>query len=68
MDLLRENMIQNADKSKGFLIDGYPREVIQAKKFEETVCFSMQIDKKKQKKFCYYLDRTMYTCFICQSK
>lgn len=49
MDLLRENMIQNADKSKGFLIDGYPREVIQAKKFEETVCFSMQIDKKNKR-------------------
>jgi len=42
-------MIQNADKSKGFLIDGYPREVIQAKKFEETVCFSMQIDKKNKR-------------------
>ncbi len=30
-------MIKNADKSKGFLIDGYPREVPQAKKFEELV-------------------------------
>ncbi len=38
LDLLKENMIKNADKSKGFLIDGYPREVPQAKKFEELVC------------------------------
>jgi adenylate kinase family enzyme len=30
-------MIKNVDKSKGFLIDGYPREVPQAKKFEELV-------------------------------
>lgn len=38
LDLLKENMIKNADTSKGFLIDGYPREVPQAKKFEELVC------------------------------
>jgi len=37
LDLLKENMIKNADKSKGFLIDGYPREVVQAQKFEEMV-------------------------------
>jgi adenylate kinase family enzyme len=30
-------MLKNADKSKGFLIDGYPREVPQAKEFEKTV-------------------------------
>jgi Adenylate kinase len=30
-------MLKNADKSKGFLIDGYPREVPQARKFEELV-------------------------------
>jgi len=30
-------MLQHADNSKGFLIDGYPREVPQAKKFEELV-------------------------------
>ncbi|CAF0823876.1 unnamed protein product [Rotaria sordida] len=37
LDLLKENMIKNADKSKGFLIDGYPREIPQAKKFEELI-------------------------------
>jgi len=37
LDLLKENMLKNADKSKGFLIDGYPREVPQAKKFEEMI-------------------------------
>lgn len=30
-------MIKNVDKTKGFLIDGYPREIPQAKKFEEMV-------------------------------
>ncbi|CAF1603117.1 unnamed protein product [Rotaria sp. Silwood1] len=37
LDLLKENMIKNADKSKGFLIDGYPREIAQAKKFEQLI-------------------------------
>ncbi|UJR33891.1 hypothetical protein I4U23_021311 [Adineta vaga] len=37
LDLLKENMIKNAEKSKGFLIDGYPREVPQAQKFEEVI-------------------------------
>ena len=37
LDLLKENMIKNVETSKGFLIDGYPREVPQANKFEEMV-------------------------------
>ncbi|CAF1390566.1 unnamed protein product [Rotaria sp. Silwood1] len=37
LDLLKKNMLKNADKSKGFLIDGYPREIAQAKKFEESI-------------------------------
>jgi adenylate kinase len=37
LDLLKENMLKNSEKSKGFLIDGYPREVAQAKKFEEMI-------------------------------
>ncbi|CAF2863901.1 unnamed protein product [Rotaria sp. Silwood2] len=37
LDLLKENIIKNADNSKGFLIDGYPREIVQAKKFEELI-------------------------------
>lgn len=32
-------MVKNADQSKGYLIDGYPREVPQAEKFEQLVCF-----------------------------
>ncbi len=36
-------MIKNADKSKGFLIDGYPREIPQAKKFEELVRYKFWI-------------------------
>ncbi|UJR13441.1 hypothetical protein I4U23_000455 [Adineta vaga] len=37
LDLLKEQMLEKADHSKGFLIDGYPREVPQAKKFEEMI-------------------------------
>ena len=37
LELLKESMLENVDKSKGFLIDGYPREVAQARKFEELV-------------------------------
>lgn len=44
LDLLKENMVKNADKSKGFLIDGYPREVPQAKKFEEMVRGKREFD------------------------
>lgn len=35
--LIREAMVQALGSSKGFLIDGYPREVDQALKFEEQV-------------------------------
>ena len=35
--LIREAMISSLETSKGFLIDGYPREVDQAVKFEEQV-------------------------------
>lgn len=41
LDLLRDNMLSKADQSKGFLIDGYPREVPQAKKFEDMVRFPL---------------------------
>ncbi|XP_037079797.1 adenylate kinase isoenzyme 1-like isoform X2 [Pollicipes pollicipes] len=36
--LIREGMVLKLENSKGFLIDGYPREVDQAVKFEEQVC------------------------------
>nr|XP_032814486.1 adenylate kinase isoenzyme 1-like isoform X3 [Petromyzon marinus]XP_032814487.1 adenylate kinase isoenzyme 1-like isoform X3 [Petromyzon marinus]XP_032814488.1 adenylate kinase isoenzyme 1-like isoform X3 [Petromyzon marinus]XP_032814489.1 adenylate kinase isoenzyme 1-like isoform X3 [Petromyzon marinus]XP_032814490.1 adenylate kinase isoenzyme 1-like isoform X3 [Petromyzon marinus]XP_032814491.1 adenylate kinase isoenzyme 1-like isoform X3 [Petromyzon marinus] len=37
LDMLRDAMIANADKSKGFLIDGYPREVKQGEEFEKKI-------------------------------
>ena len=37
MTLLREAMIKKAKESKGFLIDGYPRELEQGKRFEAEV-------------------------------
>jgi len=35
LDLLKTAMIKRAADSKGFLIDGYPRELEQGKKFEK---------------------------------
>jgi len=37
LTLLKEAMIKKASTSKGFLIDGYPRELDQGKKFEADV-------------------------------
>lgn len=37
LELLRENITAKASSSKGFLIDGYPREMGQGIKFEEQV-------------------------------
>ncbi|XP_064458770.1 adenylate kinase isoenzyme 1-like [Ornithodoros turicata] len=36
--LLKEAILKNLPASKGFLIDGYPRNVDQAEKFEKEVC------------------------------
>jgi len=52
--LIREAMVQALGSSKGFLIDGYPREVDQALKFEEQVAactlvlyFELPDDKRR---------------------
>ena len=37
LDMIRDAMLANADKSNGFLIDGYPRQVDQGIEFENTV-------------------------------
>jgi len=37
LDLLAEAMLQKVSSSKGFLIDGYPRERAQGQQFEETI-------------------------------
>ena len=37
LDLLAEAMISKLSGSKGFLIDGYPREVAQGKEFEAEI-------------------------------
>ncbi|KAM4695811.1 adenylate kinase isoenzyme 1 isoform 1-T1 [Rhinophrynus dorsalis] len=37
LDMLKEAMIAKADTSKGFLIDGYPREVKQGEEFEKKI-------------------------------
>eukprot|EP00918_Siedleckia_nematoides_P016285 GHVU01035011.1.p1 GENE.GHVU01035011.1~~GHVU01035011.1.p1 ORF type:complete len:195 (-),score=36.91 GHVU01035011.1:814-1398(-) len=38
LDLLKESMQKKAATSKGFLIDGYPRELDQGLRFENDVC------------------------------
>ncbi|XP_044124288.1 adenylate kinase isoenzyme 1 isoform X3 [Bufo gargarizans] len=37
LDMLRDAMVAKADTSKGFLIDGYPREVKQGEEFEKKI-------------------------------
>nr|XP_033779301.1 adenylate kinase isoenzyme 1-like [Geotrypetes seraphini] len=37
MELLRNNMLAKLDTAKGFLIDGFPRDVAQAEEFEKLV-------------------------------
>ncbi|KAJ8286852.1 hypothetical protein GJAV_G00044090 [Gymnothorax javanicus] len=37
LDMIKEAMIAKADVSKGFLIDGYPREVKQGEEFEKKI-------------------------------
>ncbi|CEF69593.1 Adenylate kinase isoenzyme 1 [Strongyloides ratti] len=38
LDLIKERILQSIEKgSKGFLIDGYPREIIQGEKFESEI-------------------------------
>lgn len=37
LDMLRDAMVAKVDSSKGFLIDGYPREVQQGEEFEWRV-------------------------------
>uniref|UniRef100_G1U107 Adenylate kinase 1 n=1 Tax=Oryctolagus cuniculus TaxID=9986 RepID=G1U107_RABIT len=37
LDMLRDAMVAKADTSKGFLIDGYPREVQQGEEFERRI-------------------------------
>merc|ERR1711878_210189 len=38
LDLLAEAMLARLDGSKGFLIDGYPREISQGEEFEKEIC------------------------------
>ena len=37
LDLLAEAMLKRLGGSKGFLIDGYPREVAQGQEFEKEI-------------------------------
>lgn len=37
LDLIREAMLNKADSSKGYLIDGYPREKEQGVQFEQNI-------------------------------
>lgn len=42
LDMIKDAMIAKADVSKGFLIDGYPREVKQGEEFEKKVGWGMR--------------------------
>uniref|UniRef100_A0AAZ3RM59 Adenylate kinase isoenzyme 1 n=1 Tax=Oncorhynchus tshawytscha TaxID=74940 RepID=A0AAZ3RM59_ONCTS len=49
LDMIKDAMIAKAGVSKGFLIDGYPREVKQGEEFEKKIgapCLLLYIDAK----------------------
>jgi len=51
LDMIKDAMIAAADKSKGYLIDGYPREVKQGEEFEKKIgapCLLLYIDAKAE--------------------
>uniref|UniRef100_A0A8C9QLH4 Adenylate kinase 1 n=1 Tax=Spermophilus dauricus TaxID=99837 RepID=A0A8C9QLH4_SPEDA len=57
LDMLRDAMLAKVDSSKGFLIDGYPREVQQGEEFERRghpvlatyiSCVSGRVDDNKE--------------------
>ena len=54
LTLIRERMAANLSTSKGFLIDGYPREVEQGVKFESDV--SNMMKTLAYRKFSVILD------------
>ena len=52
LDLLAEAMIKKLPSSKGFLIDGYPREVSQGQEFEKDIGECAQILYFEVNPFC----------------
>uniref|UniRef100_A0A8C9RR87 Adenylate kinase 1 n=1 Tax=Scleropages formosus TaxID=113540 RepID=A0A8C9RR87_SCLFO len=51
LNMIKEAMIAKASTSKGFLIDGYPREVRQGEEFEKKIgapCLLLYIDAKAE--------------------
>jgi adenylate kinase len=46
LDMIKEAMLKNVNTSKGFLIDGYPREIDQGLEFEKQV--SMEISNSRR--------------------
>ncbi|KAL4609432.1 adenylate kinase isoenzyme 1-like [Arapaima gigas] len=47
LDMIKEAMIARADTSKGFLIDGYPREVRHGEEFEKKIGASKADDQEE---------------------
>ena len=45
LDMIKEAMLANKDTSKGFLIDGYPRQVEQGKEFEKEVKIQLKMNE-----------------------
>ena len=55
--MIKDKMMANAD-AKGFLIDGYPREVAQGEQFESTVSFGILFSIFDRKwRYSFYQDK-----------
>ena len=54
LDMIKDAMIEKAATSKGFLIDGYPRQVDQGIEFENHVFFRKIFLQYLSKRHSYY--------------
>lgn len=67
MDLMKKAILEAVATSKGYLIDGLPRELGQAKIFEEEVIFYNH--NHSQKFYGFQLDWTVtFHVFGCRSQ
>ncbi len=53
LDLIKQAMLKNLSTAKGFLIDGYPREVEQGVDFEEQVNLPFKNNSHRSQRYIF---------------
>ena len=64
LDMIKDAMLSKIKTSKGFLIDGYPRQVDQGIEFEKQV-FYLNYEKIFNKKFIISFKKKIAPCKLC---